>query len=365
MSHLGLSVVIPTLDEEEHLGLLLACLRAQRGVDAEIIVADGGSTDGTLGIARREGATVVEAGRGRGRQMNAGAARAGHDLLLFLHADSRIDDEDLLGNALEAFESQPSGRTAGHFALRFLSDPLGETGRRSLAYFHYEEKTKLNREDVFGGDQGLLIRRVFFDTIGGFDESLHFLEDKQIGAEILARGRMITLPGRLATSTRRFESEGFGRRMLLAAVIMGLMEIDWQPFFERVKSIYREQASASRLDIAHFFSEIHRLSVREPLGVYCRGWYGIGRYVRRNSWQLFHFADSCLSYVFGGSRRPFLTVYDRVVHPLTDFAPFNALTAAGVWAGFYLTWLYYWLRDRLPGSRPAVSTSEPSNSRTL
>lgn len=339
-----ISVVIPTLDEAESLKGVLDSLRAQEGVSLELLVADGGSSDRTTEIARASGAIVVAATRGRGRQMNAGASRATHDLLLFLHADSQIDDRRLLSNAIEALDRQPSPPTAGHFALGFV------TTRRSLAYHHYERKTTLNREDVFGGDQGLMIRKTFFDEIGGFDESLHFLEDKQIGAEILTRGRMITLPGRIGTSTRRFDSEGFARRMLLAAVIMGLRDIEWQAFFERVKAIYNEQSSAGRLDIAHFFSEIHRLSVREPLTVYCRGWFGIGRYVRRNTWQVFFFGDSCLQYYLGTGRKPFLTLHDRLVFPLTDFKLFNGLTAASVWVGFYLTWFYYFVKDSLLGS---------------
>ena len=346
------SIVVPTLDEEDVLPDLLGSLRRQEGIEAEIVVADGGSTDRTVEIARRAGARVAIAGRGRGCQMNVGAREASHDLLLFLHADSLIDDPRLLVDGIDALEGQPSPRTAGHFALRFVPT------ESSLAFHHYEQKTTLNRRDVFGGDQGLLIRRAFFDELGGFDETLHFLEDKRIARKILDRGRMVTLPGRLGTSTRRFEAEGFARRMLLAAVIMGLEDIEFRPFFERVGSIYREQSATRRLDVAHVFSEIHRLAADESLAAYCRGWLGIGRYVRRNAWQLFFLGDSCSSYLFGTSRRPFLALHDRIVFPLTDFTLFSGLTAVAVWVGFHLTWLYYRLKDRSVTSRPTSATPD-------
>src|SRR3954462_14416162 len=82
-----LSVVIPTLNEADRLPGVLAALRSQAG---EIIVADGGSTDGTARIAQRAGALIVEAPRGRGSQLRAASAAASADWLLFLHADCRL-----------------------------------------------------------------------------------------------------------------------------------------------------------------------------------------------------------------------------------------------------------------------------------
>ena len=84
---LRLSVVIPAIDEQEHIAATVAC--ALEGGAAEVVVADGGSTDGTRELAARAGALVIEAPRGRARQMNAGALHASGDALLFLHADTR------------------------------------------------------------------------------------------------------------------------------------------------------------------------------------------------------------------------------------------------------------------------------------
>ena len=101
---LQLSVVIPALNESDTLAEILAALRRQVGVTFEIIVGDGGSMDDTTIRAAAAGATVVVAGRGRAVQMNAAARRAAGTYLLFLHADSGLDDVGLLQQAIHFLE---------------------------------------------------------------------------------------------------------------------------------------------------------------------------------------------------------------------------------------------------------------------
>jgi rSAM/selenodomain-associated transferase 2 len=315
-----LSVVIPSLDEAAALPALLADLRAQQGVELELIVADGGSTDGTAELARAAGARVVQAPRGRGAQMNAGAAVARGDTLLFLHADSRLESPQQLRQALEALRAAGDARAAGHFALRF------ERAQPGLERFfrHVEGKTALNRPGTINGDQGLLLARGFFDDLGGFDERLPFLEDQRIAAKIFERGRWILLPGRLTTSARRFETEGAYRRYTLMALIMGLHAADAEEFFRRAPQVYAAQRDTSRLDVGAFLALTRRVlkdaGARDALGILFRA----GRYSRQNSWQLFYALDSALS----TDTRPWLRAHDRFIHPLINNVAGDTLVTA-------------------------------------
>ena len=97
-----LSIIIPTLNEAEHLPALLDDLKQQQNISLEIIVGDGGSTDATRAVAEAYGVSFVSAKPGRGAQMNAAARKATGEYLLFLHADSRLDDPNLLADAVQA-----------------------------------------------------------------------------------------------------------------------------------------------------------------------------------------------------------------------------------------------------------------------
>ena len=179
------------------------------------------SGDGTPALARRNGARVVTAPRGRGTQMNAAARQSTGRFVLFLHADSAIRDRFLLADAVDALDrairADRCDDIAGHFRLKFI-----RSGRRNrLAYRYIENKTGFNRPYTTNGDQGFLLKRRFFDRLGGFEERFGFLEDQQLAEKIRSRGRWITLPGRLYSSARRFESEGFHQRYILMSIIMG------------------------------------------------------------------------------------------------------------------------------------------------
>ena len=231
-----LSVIIPVLNEAAHLPTLLSNLKAQQSIALELIVSDGGSSDGSAALAEAAGAVLIKAPCGRGAQMNAGAYRARGDYLLFLHADSELLDITLLSRAVQALAAAMSRyghrRMAGHFQLRFKR---GRPGNR-LAYRYMEEKTALNRPYTTNGDQGMLLRSSFFRELDGFDPSLPFLEDQRLAEKIRACGLWITLPGVLQTSARRFESEGFYRRYILMGIIMCMHYADIQEFFQQAPS---------------------------------------------------------------------------------------------------------------------------------
>lgn len=327
-----LSVVVPVLDEADHLPGLLEQLRAQQGVDLEVLVSDGGSTDGSADIAAAAGVRVIEptagAERGRAVQMNRAAAEAGGDWLLFLHADSAIDDPWLLGRAVGYLRTVEAAyqeeRLAGHFRLRFAR----ASSEPSFAYRYLEAKTALNRPNTTNGDQGMLLRRGFFEDLGGFDASLPFLEDQRLAEQVRRVGRWVTLPGRLTTSARRFETEGFGRRYLLMAITMGVFDAGVDLYFERAEDLYRPQSELERLDLAPHLERIRQVTLELGPRRATRAWMGVGRFIRQNTWQLFFAGDVALEPLLPPEARPLLAAYDRLIDPVLDRPAFDALTAA-------------------------------------
>jgi rSAM/selenodomain-associated transferase 2 len=308
-----LSIVIPALNEAAALPQLLRQLGEQQDLDAEIIIADGGSTDDTVEIAQRAGAVTVTSPRGRGRQMNAGAANARGEFLLFLHADSQLASSKLLATALATLRAEiaRAGQhsIAGHFPLRFVD------GDASAAHFyrHVEGKTRLNRPYSINGDQGLLLSAAFLRQLGGFDERLPFLEDQRIAAKIFAQGRWLLLPGELLTSARRFEAEGHRERYTLMAILMGLYAADVDEFFARATALYATQHETGRLQLQPQVQLIHRIFRERGFFRTVKILYGVGRFVRENAWQLAYWRDQ----VHDATDLPRLRFYDRWLHPLT------------------------------------------------
>jgi len=176
------------------------------------------------------------------------------------------------------------------------------------------------------GDQGLLLAAAFFRSLGGFDEQLPFLEDQRLVAQIRRKGVLMTLPGLLKTSARRFEAEGFHRRYILMSIIMGLHSINEESFFARAPEVYRVQQDTGKLRLSPFFALLWDV-IRRDWGFFgsIRNFYRLGRYIRENSWQVFFFVDVCLRPLLGPGRYPLLAFHDRVFAPCTDFRCCNAL----------------------------------------
>jgi rSAM/selenodomain-associated transferase 2 len=347
-----LSVVVPTLNEAGVLPILLDQLARQEGIALEVIVVDGGSMDSTRAVAERAAVRLIAAPRGRGAQMNAGAALARGEALLFLHADSELVATTQLRDSLAALReamARGGAPVAAHFRLRFARRSLGHR----LFYRYLEEKTALNRPGTVNGDQGLLLTREYFRQLGGFDERLPFLEDQRIAAKIFETGRWLILPGRLLTSARRFEAEGAYRRYTLMSLIMGMHAAGADEFFERAPKVYAVQVETGRLRIGAYLALARR--VLADAG-WRRGWsilFRAGRFTRQNSWQLFFFWDVLLRRWLGEGRSPFLRFHDAVVRPLTSNAVADALAALliGVWFLGVLP-AAYGLIDRARGARP-------------
>jgi len=328
-----LAIIIPCLNEAENLATLLPALK-QQTVNAEIIVADGGSSDDSLKIAKQHGAKTVSTAAGRGQQMNAGAAVANAAILLFLHADCRPTRGDQLRRAIAAIRAKPFKR-AGHFPLRFVDYP----SKRRSSYRFLEAKSRLNRPHTTNGDQGLLIYRAWFEDLGGFDEAREFLEDQEMGRLIRRDGAWFTLPDELTTSARRFETEGFRARYTLMTLIMAAWHCRWQAFFDTAPGIYRAQAATEKMSLGPFLAMIRTQFCKMALKNQLQLVYQVGDYARQNFWQLPFGADVLFQRLTGIRRAPLLWLHDVLLKPLGWIKPLR-IAATCLCGGLAMLWLF-------------------------
>jgi len=222
-----ISVIVPTLNEERALPATLAALLAQEG-EAEVIVADGGSSDATRPIAQRASAVrLLRAPRGRALQMNAGARAARGEWLLFLHADTRLPDR-----ALAQIAALPAQVRAGCFRQAFdAAHPL-------LSAISRLHNWRCRRTRIMYGDQAMFVRRELFQSLGGFPE-VERLEDVLFSERLRALTAPVMLEGTVVTSARRFLVHGIVRsfaRILLILIChrFGLLPRGTR-FFEPVR----------------------------------------------------------------------------------------------------------------------------------
>lgn len=194
-----LSVVIPALDAADRIG---ACLGRAREAD-EVLVVDGGSTDRTPEVARRHGASVIRAERGRGIQLHAGARAAGGDWLLFLHADTVL--EPGWRAAAERHRARPRG---GPACFRFALDAAEWQARVVEAGV----ALRIALGGAPYGDQGLLIERRLYDRVGGY-RPLPLMEDVDLVRRLEGK-RVETLDCAALTSAERWRRDGWLRRSL-------------------------------------------------------------------------------------------------------------------------------------------------------
>jgi len=344
-----ISIIIPANNEQRHLPELLQLIELQRNIIVQTIVVDGGSQDQTLQICQthsmQHDCICLSAAASRPAQMNLGAQHAKASLLLFLHADSYFEDNLLLHRALLHYQAQLTqaqhDRIAGHFSLKFNQTE----GLYAKGFYFYAAKTSLNRPDTINGDQGLLISKSFFNSIGHFDERLHFMEDARISTKIFARGSWITLPGVIQTSARRFISEGLTERQILNSFLCTFNYIGLNTFFEHAASAYRSQAHTSRLQLRPFLRLIHRLMLERGLRQACRYWYQTGSYVADNAWQLVFNIDCQRHRVAGEPAtdvKPLrLQFFDRYCTWFFNLSIVNAITAVLTLIWFYGLWIKY------------------------
>lgn len=197
---MSLSIVIPILNASQTLPGVLAALS---GGDGEILVVDGGSTDASAKMARDRGARVIVAPRGRGPQLSCGAEQANGDWLLFLHADTLL--EEGWREAVTHFCRDPANRTKAATFRFALDDPSRQARRleRMVAW-------RVRRLGLPYGDQGLLIHHDLYRAVGGY-KPLELMEDVDLARRI-GRHRLVALPVTARTSAARWRREGWLRR---------------------------------------------------------------------------------------------------------------------------------------------------------
>jgi rSAM/selenodomain-associated transferase 2 len=201
----SLSIVIPVLNEETGIVAALDALKPIRARVGEVIVVDGGSRDRTVELARPLADQVITAPRGRASQMNAGAAVARSDALLFLHADTRLPPD------------------ADRLVLDGLSDTVWQWGRfdvridgrhpllRIVAAFMNARSLLTG---IATGDQAMFATRAAFEQVGGFPE-IALMEDLAMSRHLKRVSRPLCLAARVVTSGRRWEENGVIRTVVL------------------------------------------------------------------------------------------------------------------------------------------------------
>lgn len=223
-----LSVVIATLDEEAFLKERLAELRRQ-APEAELVVSDGGSTDGTLQEARQGADILVKCARpGRALQFDQGARAASGKVVLFLHADTRLS-EGWPAALHEAFASLPPPAAAA-FRLSF-DDP-------SPVYRVLERAAGLRQRatGVPHGDQGIAVRRDAYLDCGGFPP-VPLMEEYELMRRLRGHGGILSLPLPAVTSPRRYKKKGAARNAVRNNVLIALWYLGIPP--TRLATWYR------------------------------------------------------------------------------------------------------------------------------
>lgn len=224
-----LSVIIPTLNEAANIADLIKFIKNEE-VEAEIIISDAASSDQTKAIAAGLGAEVLNSSlAGRGPQLNRGAEAARASLLLFLHADSTLEQGAL--SSLVTMMQQNDNKIGGCFQLEIESKhPL-------LKFISWSSNLRAKYLNLIFGDQGIFIRKDIFQKIGGFPE-IELMEDWEFSKKMAPAGELLFLDKKIYTSARRWEENGVLKTILLMHKIKFLYLLGYSP--QKLKKIYRD-----------------------------------------------------------------------------------------------------------------------------
>jgi rSAM/selenodomain-associated transferase 2 len=225
-----ISIIIPTVNEEANLRRTLMPLQNQNS--CEVIIVDGGSIDATISLARGAGFKTITSPRGRSKQMNAGAAAATGEVLLFLHADTLLPDNfpQLIFDIL----ARPKV-TAGAFSLSFDDDA------KSLYLIAWCANLRSRFFQLPYGDQALFTSRKCFDDIDGFPD-MEIMEDFVFIKRLRKLGRIAILPEKVITSARRWQNFGILRTTLINQLIVSGHKLGVRPatlakWYQRMRGI--------------------------------------------------------------------------------------------------------------------------------
>ncbi|MCK5235560.1 MAG: TIGR04283 family arsenosugar biosynthesis glycosyltransferase [Deltaproteobacteria bacterium] len=209
----SVTVIIPTLNEEEFIGEAIKSIAHGDDTNHEVIVSDGGSVDNTRGVAKELGAKVVDAQKGRGTQMDIGAEGARGEVLVFLHADCRLP-EGWYEEVISALSNKKI--VGGAFSFRLSS---------SSFYAPFVALGVSIRSRLFGlpfGDQALFLRSESFKELGGFN-GLKLMEDVEIIRKLKKHGKIVILDSCVHVSSRRWGRLGFLSMVKVSARNWGML----------------------------------------------------------------------------------------------------------------------------------------------
>lgn len=201
----ALSIVMPVLDEADAIVAALGALEPLRARGVEVVVADGGSRDGTAERAAGLCDRIVRAPRGRGCQMNAGGAAASGATLMFLHADTRLppDADRMIAGGLVR-----TGRCWGRFDLRIAGS------HRLFPVIAAMVNLRSRATGIATGDQAMFMTRAAYEAAGGFPD-IALMEDIAMSKRLKRLGAPLCLAGPVVTSGRRWERHGVVHTVLL------------------------------------------------------------------------------------------------------------------------------------------------------
>jgi len=216
-----ISVIIPVLDERQSIRRCIGEVLSEAAT-SEIIVCDGGSTDGMPDIVEEfgdRGVILVRTRKGRGTQMNAGASTASRDILLFLHADTRLERgwHDAVIQALD-----DPAVAGGAFSLR-IDNP-----KKQYRLIESWVKCRCRLFTLPYGDQAIFMKRNVFERIGRYKD-IPLMEDVDIAERMKSAGRIVILGKRAVTDARRWEKEGWLYTSLRNQLIRWLYRIGVDP----------------------------------------------------------------------------------------------------------------------------------------
>jgi rSAM/selenodomain-associated transferase 2 len=200
---LRLSIIVPVLDEAPGIAAALGALQPLRSRGCEVLVVDGGSTDATQAIARALADRVLVAPRGRALQMNAGAAVASGDALLFLHADTQLPE-----GADQLVRAALSGRSWGRFDVQI------DSPRALLRVVAAMMNLRSRASGICTGDQAIFVDARAFRALGGF-QPIPLMEDIEFSIRAKRQSPPACLRARVRTSARRWEKHGILRTVVL------------------------------------------------------------------------------------------------------------------------------------------------------
>lgn len=201
---MAVSIIIPTLNEEENIENLLNNLKSLKG-DFEVIFSDGGSLDKTIEIIKNFGDyKIIKSERGRTKQLNNGAKESNKDILLFLHADSIVEEDVLI--KVENFIK--NGNKAGCLKIKFDSKKI------LMNIFAILSNLRVKYRNIAFGDQGIFIEKKLFEDIGMFDD-IPIMEDYKLSIKLKNVFPIKYIDSYIISSSRRFEKNGILKTALL------------------------------------------------------------------------------------------------------------------------------------------------------